>query len=88
MQQRLQDNAKAVDGLGTKNLVDAAKKAGVKKFVLVTSLCGRLVVASSLRSRVRFCCSQVDQRARNRAGGQRQLQGAARARVVELCGLC
>ena len=32
------DNAKSVDGLGTRALVDAAKKAGVKKFVLVTSL--------------------------------------------------
>ena len=32
------DNAKAVDGVGTKALVDAAKRAGVKRFVLVTSL--------------------------------------------------
>ena len=32
------DNAKAVDGVGTRALVDAAKKAGVKRFVLVTSL--------------------------------------------------
>ena len=52
MQRRLQDNAKAVDGLGTRALIDAAKKAGVKKFVLVTSLyVGRLVVASCLRLR-------------------------------------
>ena len=32
------DNAKAVDGQGTRNLVDAAKKAGVKRVVLVSSL--------------------------------------------------
>ena len=32
------DNAKMVDGVGTKALIDAAKKAGVKRFVLVTSL--------------------------------------------------
>jgi hypothetical protein len=32
------DNAKAVDGVGTRALVDAAKRAGVKRFVLVTSL--------------------------------------------------
>ena len=32
------DNAKAVDGLGTRALIDAAKRAGVKRLVLVTSL--------------------------------------------------
>lgn len=32
------DNAAAVDGAGTRALIDAAKKAGVKRFVLVTSL--------------------------------------------------
>ena len=32
------DNAKMVDGQGTRNLVDAAKRAGVKRFVLVSSL--------------------------------------------------
>ena len=32
------DSAKMVDGVGTRALVDAAKKAGVKRFVLVTSL--------------------------------------------------
>ena len=38
--------------MGTRALIDAAKKAGVKKFVLVTSLyVGRLVVASCLRLR-------------------------------------
>jgi hypothetical protein len=29
---------KQVDGVGTVNLIEAAKKAGVKKFVLLTSL--------------------------------------------------
>jgi uncharacterized protein YbjT (DUF2867 family) len=32
------DNAKAVDGQGTRDLVDAAKRAGCKRFLLVTSL--------------------------------------------------
>lgn len=32
------DNAAAVDGAGTRALVDAAKRAGAKRFVLVTSL--------------------------------------------------